>query len=202
MLNLIQEFVAQHIKNKRRYSLFQCSYCLTNIVKEHSATMRGQSKSCGCLKHVAYHKSHGRTRTTEYKSWVGIKARCYTKRTQSYLLYGGRGIKVCDRWLNSFENFYADMGPKPSKKHSIDRIDPNGDYTPVNCRWADIFEQANNKRYQKNGVYLEDLGFKFYVKDLIEVFGINRQTARRILKRNSTILDVVSDVEMYLKRGA
>ncbi len=76
-----------------------------------------------------------------------MKDRCLNINNQYYYNYGGRGIIVCDRWLNSFENFYADMGPKPTNDHSIDRY-PNGDgnYEPGNCRWATSREQNNNRR--------------------------------------------------------
>jgi len=72
--------------------------------------------------------------------------RCGTKTNTSYHNYGGRGIRVCKRWLDSFENFFADMGLKPSPKHSIDRIENDGDYTPSNCRWATKKDQSNNRR--------------------------------------------------------
>jgi len=75
-----------------------------------------------------------------------MKYRCLAPTCKHYKNYGGRGIKVCDRWLNSFENFLLDMGRKPSPKHSIDRIDVNGDYEPSNCRWATDGEQMRNIR--------------------------------------------------------
>ena len=75
-----------------------------------------------------------------------MKRRCYTPTSGGYSIYGGRGIRVCDRWRNSFEAFYADMGPRPSAKHSLDRIDVDGNYEPGNCRWATHGEQSWNRR--------------------------------------------------------
>lgn len=88
-------------------------------------------------------KKHGKHDTTEYHIWEGIKQRCTNPKNPKYQNYGGRGIRVCERW-HTFENFYADMGNRPSLKHSIDRLDVNGNYDPANCRWATITEQARN----------------------------------------------------------
>ena len=84
--------------------------------------------------------------TREHQTWGSIKARCYNDKHISYKNYGGRGITVCDRWLNSFENFFADMGERPSSKHSIERLDNNLGYTPDNCCWATVVEQRSNRR--------------------------------------------------------
>lgn len=84
-----------------------------------------------------------KTHPAEYRSWSGMRTRCTNQRFVDWRLYGGRGISVCERW-NSFANFFADMGPKPSPKHSLDRINSDGNYEPSNCRWATAKEQANN----------------------------------------------------------
>lgn len=83
-------------------------------------------------------------KSKEYTTWMGIKSRCYNKNVRSYKSYGGRGIHVCDRWLNSYENFLLDMGRAPSPKHSIERKNNNGNYDPDNCKWATDEEQRSN----------------------------------------------------------
>ena len=111
----------------------------------------GSTVSCGC--HAAESTSsrsfiHGRTKSTEYKSWSAMKQRCTNTRNAEFYLYGGRGVSVCNRWIDSFENFIKDMGNKP-KGMSLDRIDTNGNYCPENCRWATDEQQNNNTRKNK-----------------------------------------------------
>ena len=93
---------------------------------------------------------HGMRYTSEYKSWCEMKYRCFNLNCERYSDYGGRGITVCDEWKGSFSIFYNDMGDKPSDKHSLDRIDNNGNYEPSNCRWATDEQQARNQRIRKS----------------------------------------------------
>lgn len=92
-------------------------------------------------------------RTPEYRAWINMKSRCYYEAGPHFAYHGGRGIRVCDRWLSSFAAFYEDMGPRPSAKHSLDRFpDNDGNYEPGNCRWATTHEQqANTRKNHKVG---------------------------------------------------
>ncbi len=105
-------------------------------------------KSCGCLALELSQRSfpkHGLSYTVEYSIWAGMMARCYNKDNRLYHRYGGRGIKVCDRWKDSPKNFVEDMGLRPNSELSIDRINNDGNYESSNCRWATFLEQQKNK---------------------------------------------------------
>ena len=92
---------------------------------------------------------HGMYNTKEHKAWSEMKYRCYNKNATSYSRYGALGIEVCEKWINSFTSFYEDMGKCP-EGYSLDRINPEGNYTPENCRWADVYTQARNKKSNTN----------------------------------------------------
>lgn len=129
--------------------LFQCD-CGKQCIVFSSSARSGNTQSCGCLvKEMRHHLvTHGMSRSAEHRAWNGLRNRCKNPNDEHFGNYGGRGIKVCERW-EKFENFYRDLGPRPSPKHSLDRVDNDGNYEPGNCRWATKSEQTYNRRKYK-----------------------------------------------------
>lgn len=143
--------------------------------------------SCGCLRNERVREAtstHGMSRSTEYKIWSGILKRCYNAGNHAYDRYGGRGIIVCDRWRHSFPNFYSDMGGRPSDQHSVERRDNDGPYSPENCYWATVTEQANNKR---NNVVIEYNGASRTMAEWARELGIGSSVLQRRLKRGWSV---------------
>ena len=128
------------VKARSKHSFWRCKCdCGNERVVRGIALSSGNTKACGCL-----NRPHGMTGTREYGTWMNMRFRCSNKNHPRFKSYGGRGISFDPRW-ESFESFLDDMGPCPSKKHSLDRVDNNGNYCKENCRWATPTEQARNK---------------------------------------------------------
>ena len=183
------------IKNKSTWWLCKCDCGNTTIVK--GAKLRnGHTQSCGCLQKEAAAKAlravsyrHGGKGTPEYEAWHSMKQRCYNPNNCEYKRYGAKGIRVCDRWLNSFENFFTDMGPRPEGKYSIDRIDTCGNYEPNNCRWATQKQQANNKR---TNVYVSFYDQTKTIAQWAELLNMRDDTLRRRLKKGWSIFKALT----------
>lgn len=127
--------------------------CGNLVDVDHYKIKSGHSKSCGCYKIKLCgdkFRTHGLSGTKEHRTWKSMIGRCHRPSHKRYRDWGGRGIKVCDSWKNSFENFLKDMGKCPEKNYSIDRINNDGNYEPGNCRWATPKEQSNNRRKRKD----------------------------------------------------
>lgn len=144
---------AKHPEKKQQHVQWVC-FCdperggcgKTAIVT--TGNLRRGTQSCGCLIREAIRKAkvtHGLTKTTEYRIWRGIVQRCCNPNHDHYDKYGGRGITICNEWRDNFMEFLADMGPRPSADHTIDRKDNDKGYYKDNCRWATLIEQNNNK---------------------------------------------------------
>lgn len=171
---------------KRIYWFCRCA-CDRAISVRSDALTRGTSTSCGCVyKRVPPNgdRRHGLSGIPEHFVWLSIIRRCTNPKQKSWDKYGGRGIKICDRWLYSFENFYADMGPRPSPKHSIDHRDNDGDYEPNNCRWATQIEQANNTRRNH---FVEFNGKRQTISQWARELGINMHTLNKRINRGTPV---------------
>ena len=138
----------QRTKFKNVIWLCKCDCGNTTLVR--GGDLGNRTTSCGCLKKETTgnnHRTHGKTKTRLHGIWLGMKARCNNPNVDYYYCYGGRGIKVCDEWANDFQKFYDwSMQNGYADNLTIDRVNSDLDYTPENCRWTTLKEQANNRR--------------------------------------------------------
>lgn len=170
--------------------VWECECKCGSVLNVPSKSLRtGNTKSCGCFKRevtVARNETnatHGMTGTPEWITWDSMIQRCTNDKHKSYSVYGGAGIKVCKKWLNSFEAFYKDMGPRPAGK-TLDRIDNNKGYKPGNCRWATAKEQANNRH---NNVKLTANGVTDTVANWARKTGIGPKTIAYRIKNGWSV---------------
>ena len=183
-------------KRNLEYYLCVCD-CGNTTVTQKDYLKSGDCKSCGCLKtetdrsKTNKHRKHGMTDTILYSRWRCIKERCYNPHNVSYKHYGGRRIKMDDSWRNSFYNFFLWATKNGfSPELTIDRINPNGDYTPDNCRWATINEQNNNKT-SNNKITIN--GETDTITNWCRRFKINRQSVYKRLYRGWDIIRAITE---------
>ena len=152
------------------------------IIVATSTLTTGNTSSCGCLRKevtIARSTTHDLSRSREYAAWEAMKNRCYNPKYPKYKNYGGRGIAVCVEWINSFEAFYRDMGPKPTPEHSIDRKDNDKGYYKDNCRWATRLEQINNT---SRNVYYEIDGQRKTLAEWCRIYDVGYKLAHCRIK--------------------
>lgn len=171
-----------------------CDCGQTKAVGAHFL-VKGETKSCGCLMRECQSRAggrvtHGLSRSRAYNAWQQMRARCGNHNNPEFAHYGGRGIRVCDRWQRSFEAFFADMAA-PGPGLSLDRVNNNGNYEPSNCRWATLYEQANNKRRSQRLTFGGHTGT---VAEWSERTGLHPETIRGRLKRGLPVEAILAPV--------
>ncbi len=149
---------SKKLGRETRYTSYrqQCRCDCGSLTKVLVGNLLKETRSCGCLKRAQTatrnriaNTTHGLSRSSEYRIWLGMKQRCHNENDPAFGRYGGRGIAVCEEWRATFPAFFAHIGPRPSRQHSVDRMDNDRGYEPGNVRWATAKEQQNNTRVQK-----------------------------------------------------
>lgn len=197
--------VLEELKERKGGNVcYECECVCGNIVKVKGKYLRnGDTKSCGCLniekitQQGYQNKKHGFSNLPEYNVYIGMISRCTNKNNKRYYRYGARGIDVCDRWMESFENFYKDMGGRPFKGAQLDRIDNDKGYSLENCRWATAFENSMNRNVSYNedrNVYKRSGGYYAQVP---------RSRDKKIYKRFSYVSPTIQEAreirDLWLK---
>ena len=159
---------------------------------------RPRCSECSYRAKIKHGETAGHKPTPEHRTWSEMKQKCYSPTHHAYADYGGRGITMCDRWRYSFLNFLEDMGRKPSAKHSIDRINNDGNYEPSNCRWATALIQANNtRRTRKIRLY----GANLSTQEWCRLLGMGRTTLRHRLNRGMPEREaLLTPIRIYPRR--
>jgi hypothetical protein len=181
--------------HEQRGASWLCKCICGNEVIKKAGALKGGTKSCstacGVSKSNQQRATHGQARgarntpqrnknTKPYNAWKSMNQRCYNLNSEHYDRYGGRGITVCAEWRDSFETFYKDVGEPPTTKHTLDRIDNNGNYEPSNVRWATRKEQANNR---ETNMYLEMQGKQMTYAEWAEYLGVPYHVVQKALKK-------------------
>jgi hypothetical protein len=169
--------------------------CGKEKIADRSALIRNLTKSCGCYRaeitgKLNYRHGHavGRRVPPEYMTWSNMKDRCHNTKSEFYYMYGGRGITVCPQWQHSFEVFLSDVGLRPSSDHSLDRINPDGNYEPGNVRWLSPEGQANNRRCVKMYTFR---GMTKSVAEWSRIVGTKYTTIRTRIEHGWTPYDAI-----------
>ncbi len=178
-------------RNNSKALLWECKCDCGRVSRPTSANLKsGTSASCGCFRIEirSIKNPDAPSKTCEYHAWESMKQRCTCKNHKAYHRYGGRGITICDRWLNSFANFLADMGARPSKNHSLDRINNELGYFKDNCRWATKKEQSRNTSVNK---YITYNGMTLTVAEFADKWGIDQKILHKRIDRGWDIKEAL-----------
>jgi hypothetical protein len=193
-LVVLRKDIARSLPYKISRWFCRCD-CGSEVSIMSNSLRSGRTNSCGCIRSETTTRlktKHGKRKTPEFDVWCNMRRRCYDPSNKSYRDYGGRGIKVCPQWRDSFKTFIEDVGPRPTASHQLDRINNFGNYEPKNVRWATRKEQCNNRR--SNSRY-EFRGQKLTISELMSFSNSTLSYAhimQRIRKRGWPIEEAIS----------